>query len=27
LDIWLTTHDGNADAVEKLVSNNFKCYA
>jgi hypothetical protein len=26
LDVWLPTHDGDADAAEKLVSKNFKCY-
>jgi hypothetical protein len=26
LDIWLPAHDGDANAAEKLVSNNFKCY-
>jgi hypothetical protein len=27
LDVWLLAHDGDVDAVEKLVSNNIKCYA
>jgi hypothetical protein len=27
LDIWLPAHDCDVDAAEKLVSNNFKCYA
>jgi hypothetical protein len=26
LDVWLPAHQGDADAGEKLVSNNFKCY-
>jgi hypothetical protein len=26
LDVSLPAHDGDADATEKLVSNNFKCY-
>jgi hypothetical protein len=24
LDVWLPTHDGDADTTENLVSNNFK---
>jgi hypothetical protein len=27
LNVWLPTHNGDADSTEKLVSNNFKCYA
>jgi hypothetical protein len=27
LDVWLPTHDSDADTVEKLVINNTKCYA
>jgi hypothetical protein len=27
LNIWLPTHDDDEAMVEKLVSNNIKCYA
>jgi hypothetical protein len=27
LDVWIPAHNGDADATEKLVSNNFSCYA
>jgi hypothetical protein len=27
LDIWLPAHDDDETTVEKLVSNNIKCYA
>jgi hypothetical protein len=27
LDVWQPAHQGDADVVEKLVSNNFKRYA
>jgi hypothetical protein len=27
LDVWLPTHNGDEAVVEKLVSNNIKCYA
>jgi hypothetical protein len=27
LDVWMLTHDGDADMAEKLVSNNIKGYA
>jgi hypothetical protein len=26
LDVWLPTHNGDANVVKKLISNNFKCY-
>jgi hypothetical protein len=26
-DVWQPAHKGDAIAAEKLVSNNFKCYA
>jgi hypothetical protein len=26
LDVWLPAYQGDGDTVEKLVSNNFKCY-
>jgi hypothetical protein len=25
-DVWLPAHQGDVVVVEKLVSNNFKCY-
>jgi hypothetical protein len=27
LDVWLPVHDNDEARVEKLVSNNIKCYA
>jgi hypothetical protein len=27
LNVWLPVHDDDEAAVEKFVSNNFKCYA
>jgi hypothetical protein len=27
LDVWLPAHDDDVARVEKLVSNNIKCYA
>jgi hypothetical protein len=26
LNVWQLAHEGDVDMVEKLVSNNFKCY-
>jgi hypothetical protein len=26
LDVWLPTHDNDEATMEKLVSNNIKCY-
>jgi hypothetical protein len=27
LDVWLRAHQGDVVVAEKLVSNNFNCYA